>query len=209
MTKNKTSARKKRPKRDRESSEDRFRKAAIAVFAKHGFAGAKTRMIARRAKLNESLIARYFGGKEGLFNDVVDRLIHEIVVDIPYPEQATLYDELTEYVKTRMELHFKYEEGFLRIALSQALVDNSFAKTLRGRIPRGANPILRARLQKLFDLGKIRADLDLDLYAESLDIHIGGILVLEHIVMARSQADLRQLLFHGRDVFYEIGRVQK
>jgi TetR/AcrR family transcriptional regulator, regulator of cefoperazone and chloramphenicol sensitivity len=46
--------------------------AAIDVFAKHGFGGASTRMLARAAGVNLQAIPYYFGGKEGLYLAVAD-----------------------------------------------------------------------------------------------------------------------------------------
>lgn len=41
--------------------------AAIEVFARHGFAGASTRMLARAAGANQQAIPYYFGSKQGLY----------------------------------------------------------------------------------------------------------------------------------------------
>ncbi len=46
--------------------------AAIDVFARHGFGGASTRMLAGAAGANLQAIPYYFGGKEGLYLAVAD-----------------------------------------------------------------------------------------------------------------------------------------
>ncbi|WP_307805408.1 TetR/AcrR family transcriptional regulator [Streptomyces spirodelae] len=47
--------------------------AALDEFAAKGFAGARVQDIADRAGLNKQLIAYYFGGKEGLWNELSRR----------------------------------------------------------------------------------------------------------------------------------------
>ena len=47
--------------------------AALHEFAAKGYAGARVREIAGRAGVNTQLISYYFGGKEGLYNEVMGR----------------------------------------------------------------------------------------------------------------------------------------
>ena len=46
-------------------------------FAEKGFAGARVESIGRRAGVNKQLLYHYFGGKEDLFREVVERKIEE------------------------------------------------------------------------------------------------------------------------------------
>ena len=59
-------------KRDRSASEERLVKAGTEIFSKFGFDGCTTRMIAKKADVNESLIGRYFDGKEGLLLAIIE-----------------------------------------------------------------------------------------------------------------------------------------
>ena len=59
-------------KRDRAASERALIKAATVLFAAKGFDGTRTLEIAKKAKVNEALITRYFGGKEGLLVAVLE-----------------------------------------------------------------------------------------------------------------------------------------
>jgi AcrR family transcriptional regulator len=71
-------------------------KAAKEVFAKLGFNGATTKMIAKKADMNESLIGRYFQGKYGLLLTLIQKLIVEVkAMDLPYaPPYSPAIDPL-------------------------------------------------------------------------------------------------------------------
>jgi AcrR family transcriptional regulator len=60
---------------------DRILEAAKRVYAKHGFRGATTRLIAIEADVNEVTIFRTFGSKAALF----DSLMHSHVAASPVP----------------------------------------------------------------------------------------------------------------------------
>ncbi len=54
-------------------------KCAIRVFAKKGYHGATTKKISEEAGVAEALIYRYFGSKQGLFTDAVQRTSERLV----------------------------------------------------------------------------------------------------------------------------------
>jgi AcrR family transcriptional regulator len=62
--------------RDADRTRQRILDAALGEFADKGFAGARVREIAERAGVNAQLISYYFGGKEGLYEELV-RVWHE------------------------------------------------------------------------------------------------------------------------------------
>jgi DNA-binding transcriptional regulator YbjK len=53
-------------KRSRKKSSQRILQAALEIFSKVGYDAATTKMISKRAGLNESLIQRYFTSKSNL-----------------------------------------------------------------------------------------------------------------------------------------------
>jgi TetR/AcrR family transcriptional regulator len=59
--------------RDAERSRTALLDAAEAEFAERGFAGARVESIAARAGLNKQLISYYFGGKQALYDAIVER----------------------------------------------------------------------------------------------------------------------------------------
>jgi len=81
--------------------------AGIEVFADHGFEGATTEAIARRAGVNKAMISYHFGGKRALyaailtehFSPLASRL--EALAREPLPPDATL----RQLLETLGELH--------------------------------------------------------------------------------------------------------
>jgi len=59
--------------RDAERTRAAILEAALVEFGEHGYAGARTSTIARRAGVNAQLISYYFDGKEGLYRALQQR----------------------------------------------------------------------------------------------------------------------------------------
>ena len=58
---------------NRPTAKDRILRASAEMFAKYGYSGTSTREIARRAKVNEASIYRYFARKRDLFTTALER----------------------------------------------------------------------------------------------------------------------------------------
>ena len=56
-----------------DATRDSILRAATAVFARHGYDGGSVEKISRRAKSVDRMIYYYFGSKEGLFIEVIER----------------------------------------------------------------------------------------------------------------------------------------
>jgi len=85
--------------RDAARSRERILESALAEFADKGYAGARVRRIAERAGVNAQLISYYFGGKEGLYSELVRRWHDwEAGVDeagLPFGDLAAAYADAT------------------------------------------------------------------------------------------------------------------
>ncbi|MBO1901404.1 TetR/AcrR family transcriptional regulator [Leucobacter weissii] len=68
---------------DTERTRRRLLDAATAEFSEHGLAGARVDRIAARAGVNKERIYQYFGGKEQLFDAVVQDGLFEVAADVP------------------------------------------------------------------------------------------------------------------------------
>lgn len=169
-------------KRDRSASEDRLLLAGLEIFSKYGFAGSTTKMIAKKADVNESLIGRYFDGKEGLLIAIIEKFINEIRSrELPYPPKDNLKDELTAYVKDRIEQGCQHEE-FARIVFTQALVDRKFKKKVVETVPMQLDVRLIERVQRLVTIGQLQPHADVEEICQEIDTFMSGLFFFEHIL---------------------------
>lgn len=60
-------------------SRTRLLEAAIPLFAGKGFAGVSIRDVAKAAGVNSALVSYYFGGKEGLYREILESHFSHIV----------------------------------------------------------------------------------------------------------------------------------
>jgi AcrR family transcriptional regulator len=173
-------------KRDRSASEDRLLKAAEEIFSKYGFKATTTRMIAKRADVNESLIGRYFDGKLGLFFAVIDHHIESKGHGkLEYPAQDTLTKELLKFAESRLCEHCAKNSEFFKIVLSQALVDAKFLKMIRERVPNFRQTGLEVRLANLQAEGKIIKSADVEKIIDDIDTYFHGAMLFELIIHGR------------------------
>lgn len=192
--------------RDRCASEERLLKAAKEIFAKLGFNGATTKMIAKKADMNESLIGRYFQGKYGLLLTLIQKLIVSVkAMDLPYVPQETLTKELQEFCNFKIN-HMLSNEGFFKIIISQSLTDPKFLKQAREKLPMDFdNPQLEARIKKLYAEKKLKADINLEQIFNDIDVHCMGVfffrLVLKGEELAVVQKDLNKFIENYASVY--------
>lgn len=121
--------------KDRQATEDKLLCAAEKVFAKSGFKGATTRLIAEKANINVSLINRYFDGKYGLLLALLQKKGEEFHRNkLGYPPCDTLQEELNQFGLALLKSCLK-EIAFFKIVVAQLLTDPVFAKKYRAKLP--------------------------------------------------------------------------
>jgi AcrR family transcriptional regulator len=57
--------------------------AALGVFLEHGYAGATIELVVQRASASKATIYSFFGGKEGLFDALIDERAERILAGFP------------------------------------------------------------------------------------------------------------------------------
>lgn len=81
--------------RDPERTRRALLDAALVEFAEHGRAGARVSRIAERAGVNKQLISYYFGGKDGLYDALIERWLEQEAEfaprDLPLDELVARY----------------------------------------------------------------------------------------------------------------------
>lgn len=63
------------PRKQIDDRRERIAEVAIDEFAQKGFAGARVDEIARKAQANKQLVYYYYGGKLGLYHEVLHRMV--------------------------------------------------------------------------------------------------------------------------------------
>ncbi|MGP4018016.1 TetR family transcriptional regulator [Saccharopolyspora sp. 5N708] len=101
--------------RNAEATRARIFEAAIAEFAAYGIAGARVDRIAKQAHANKQLIYAYFGSKDALFSEVLNRTMDELASEIPIEG-----DDLPGYVD-RLAAYHVANPHVLRLLLWEAL----------------------------------------------------------------------------------------
>ena len=80
--------------------------------------------------MNESLIIRYFGTKEGLLTAIIrNHVAEKRSSELGYPPQGTLGAELTAYAIWQLKQQ-QADIDFVRIIISRALVDSKLRSEL-------------------------------------------------------------------------------
>jgi AcrR family transcriptional regulator len=148
-------------RRDAEDTRRRLIQAATQLFSKMGYEATTTKLIAKRAGVNEALIQRYFDSKAGLLLAVYRELNAESDFETREHERgSTLEEDLFNFLKLRVELT-RDKEREIRLIVSRAIVDPMLATEIAQRVCRGGMPSLAKRLEELQAEGKVRGDIDL------------------------------------------------
>jgi TetR/AcrR family transcriptional regulator len=175
--------------------------AAEAVFAQHGFDGARIEAIANASGYNNSLLFRYFGDKLGLYIEVLkraDKEMSELLARVfaPLQEDETITSDANlfrAFLKITFGAVFDYmvdHPHFMRmINWEQAEGWQTFAKSTSH-----FEPTDLARFEALFSkarrVGLLRRD---------LDVIVIVVLVAQLCWSTPAALPVYQLLFAGRD----------
>jgi AcrR family transcriptional regulator len=142
--------------RDPEATKARILAAALREFSAKGIAGARVDAIAASAKVNKRMLYYYFGSKEGLFQEILRRRLHERTAALhstgatasagrqAMPERVTRVADDAEYT---------------RLLLWEALETNP-AKPVNAEIRRDFFATLVDVVQTEQAAGRIPADFD-------------------------------------------------
>ncbi|MBA3524945.1 MAG: TetR family transcriptional regulator [Geodermatophilaceae bacterium] len=133
--------------RDAERTRQALLDAARAEFAAKGLAGARVGAIAERAGVNKQLISYYFGGKDGLYQAILDRW-HADEEDLTDP--AIGLDELAWRY-----LEVAHRQPDLQRLFLRETIDQDIAEV--GHEPDAPELVDLRRRQ---DAGEIAADVD-------------------------------------------------
>lgn len=148
-------------KRDREGSCRRLLDAGLEIFSKYGYDAATTKLVAKEAGINESLINRYFEGKEGLLRELIHQFFESEKASgaFQYPAGKTVEQELLNFSIAMFD-HLAKVNKFFKVVISRAIVDPKIADDMKCRADDGIVGLLAVRLMSFQKAGAIRADVD-------------------------------------------------
>ena len=147
---------------DEHATRARLLTAARTLFADKGFTGTSTRELAAAAECNDSMIAHYFGSKEGLLRELIR------------VRMAGPGDELRALQASAEPFAAKVEH-FVGYMVDRFSADHEFMRIVHREVVNGANPemldefghIIGSSLALFSDLvetaraaGQVRADID-------------------------------------------------
>ena len=179
---------------DRSRREDGLLVAAREVFAELGFDAATTKAIADRAGCSESLIHRYFGGKDGLLSAVLqagparDPTAAELDQDLGADLRRAMHDELDQLAR---------EGDFVRIAVARGLVDAGVRKAVAKRLETSRLERIVQRLGRHEQAGRIAEGHDLRASARVLVAMLLSAAVLSRHVFGHGRRRARGPLDHA------------
>jgi AcrR family transcriptional regulator len=158
--------------RDKDGKRRALLEAAAQVFAEAGFSAAATKEIARRADCSESLIFRYFGDKQGIFEEVVSRQIAGLVTEAEEQVLASLPAQFEDYIKQLFEVRRHVDDRRSGVPgwdiSGHALSDPAFSMRVMRPNHERRRAVIAQGVRYYQDAGQISSDVDADLFAELL-----------------------------------------
>ncbi len=153
-------------KHAKESRRHALIEAANTVFAEHGFDPATTRQIAERAGCAEGLIHRYFNGKRGLLQAILEDKAAAVTGSFrsALPDQDTVRGEMEQMLLWHLDMIWERRD-FMRIAVSQAAIDAEVARTISESINTKHRELILEKLRRHRDADRVRPDADLEAIA--------------------------------------------
>lgn len=191
-------------RRNREDSVGRLRQAALEVFSKVGYDAATTRMVAKKAGLNESLIQRYFEGKAGLLISLINSFLEAEKAEVAkIPVGETLEQELLFFYEYRLEKCWNMRE-MMKVVIGRAMVDKKVSEEMSRHVSTAGVPHLLPRLEALQKAGKIRPDLNLPMVAFAISSVGFTVGFMAQIVFRRNRDELRAQLGETARMFARV-----
>ena len=122
------------PRTQSQDSRDEILKAAMQLFANHGFHETSMSEVAREARVSKALIFWHFKTKEELFVAVLNRLMEPYFID--FAEEAAAMDERAQIEKLVESylLFVRDNASSVRFFLAQMLHDQRLSESLNGQV---------------------------------------------------------------------------
>lgn len=139
----------------KELTKKRLMTAGLEVFSTFGFDGATTKQISEAAGVNESLIARYFNGKQGLLDAmIVEYYKQKQRKTLDYPHGKTVKEELCNFISACVK-DYGQSPRMLQIMIPRMIVDKHLRTIIKSNLqipnPRLHDALLGFQKKKIID----------------------------------------------------------
>ncbi|ALC82344.1 MULTISPECIES: TetR/AcrR family transcriptional regulator [Bacillus] len=107
----------------RDERREQIKQAALKVFARRGYTGTKTSMIAAEASISEGLIYRYFNSKKELFITIIQEMMEESKRELEHIEHlpGTPFEQIRNLTLNMLDENNKF--AFMLIQRSRKADD--------------------------------------------------------------------------------------
>jgi TetR/AcrR family transcriptional regulator len=151
-----------------EDVRDALLNAARELFLRYGYRSVSSRQIAAAAGANVAMIRYYFGGKPGLYKEMLQGTIEPLLARfsavLASGSSIELSDILSGHVRT-----IAANPWLVGVVLREVLTpDGPLRATFRKEGPEKLKPLLERAVRNSMETGKIRADLDPNLVVLSM-----------------------------------------
>jgi len=146
---------------DEMATRERLLVAGKQLFAEKGFAATTTREIAARAGCNLSLIAHYFGGKEGLLRELISGRVALVQGELDALARSTapLREKLARWVGFLVEKMGEDRDFTQLFHREVASRNDAFLQDFKP-VAQAVSSVFIAMLEDARVRGELRADLD-------------------------------------------------
>lgn len=136
-----------------EQTRERILRAAVQEFGAKGYSGARTAGIAARAGVNQQLISYYFGGKQGLLDELRQRW--STAESAMIPPDASFDESVGAYLDATLD-----QPDWARLVIWQALGDGPGGEQDRAEAQRTRLQAAVERVRERQRAGEITSDVD-------------------------------------------------
>jgi len=174
--------------------------AAVKVFSEKGFEGSTTKEIAKKARVSEGTIFRYFKTKKdillNLINILTEKSLFQFIEDV---EQGL---DTREALKNLLKLHYRLIIQNFEL-LKIIFYEIQFHKELREEFYKNVVSRVLPILEKNIAEQKIRTDVDPQLAAQTLlGIFIGIIMVRTMVEEHEGRQDEDKIISNILDILF-------
>jgi TetR/AcrR family transcriptional regulator len=205
MVNKKRRARGRPPKSGGEDVRQALLGAARALFLKYGYRAVSSRQIAAAAGANTAMIRYYFGGKPGLYREMLEGVVAGVRARIGGMASDPLSADLGE-IMSALSRTWAANPWIAGLVVREVLAPDGtmrpvFLKEIAGRIV----PVVEAIVAREIERGRVRADLDPKLTTLSL-VSLGVFPFLALPVTSRlfgvqlDEPFISRFIAHTRDV---------